>query len=100
MSAGVLAAQSKVLDPNKHAWVSYSGEHAVKGKWGIHFDGQWRRAELGTQWQQYQLRPGLNYQLNPNVLLTLGYAYTRAYPYGEFPVGPQPKSRMRVRQSH
>jgi hypothetical protein len=80
------AQTSKILDVNRHGWFSYSGEHAVKGKWGIHFDAQWRRAEVVKQWQQYQLRPGLNYQASPNVLLTLGYVYTRTYPYGEFPV--------------
>lgn len=52
----------------------------------MHFDAQWRRAELGTDWQQYQLRPGLNYRLSPDILLTLGYAFTRTYPYGEFPL--------------
>ena len=75
-----------ILDFNHHAWVSYSGEHAVKGKWGLHFDAQWRRSDLGTEWQQYQIRPGLNYEWNKNVLLTLGYVYTRSYPYGDYPL--------------
>jgi hypothetical protein len=88
MSGGALNAQSesKILDVNRHGWYSYSGDHAVSGRWGFHFDAQWRRSEIINQWQQYQLRPGLNYQPSPNVLLTLGYAYTRNYPYGEFPV--------------
>lgn len=77
---------SKILDLNRHGWFSYSGEHQVSGRWGLHFDGQWRRSEVVNRWQQYQLRPGLNYQAAPNVLLTVGYAYTRTYPYGEFPV--------------
>ena len=78
--------QSKILDFNKHLWVNYSGEHAVRGRWGIHFDAQWRRSDLGTIWQQYQLRPALNFRLSPSLLLTAGYAFTRAYPYGDFPV--------------
>src|SRR5215203_2208700 len=89
MGAVSLQAQSslpKILDFNKHLWVNYSGEHAVKGPWGVHFDAQWRRSDLGTAWQQYQLRPALNYQLSKDVLLTTGYAFTRAYPYGDFPV--------------
>jgi len=81
-----LFAQSKVLDLNQHGWFSYSGDHRVGGRWGIHFDAQWRRADLVTRWQQYQFRPGLNFQVNRNVLLTLGYAYTRTYPYGDYPV--------------
>jgi hypothetical protein len=77
---------TKLLDPNRHGWYAYSGDHPVAGKWGVHFDAQWRRAEVVTRWQQYQLRPGLNYHATPNLLLTLGYAFTRTYPYGEFPV--------------
>jgi Protein of unknown function (DUF2490) len=89
LAATALSAQTPpahVIDFNRHAWVSYSGDHAVAGRWGIHFDAQWRRAELGMQWQQYQLRPGVNFQANRYVTLTLGYAFTKTYPYGEFPV--------------
>jgi hypothetical protein len=84
----ILSAQAlpKILDFNKHAWVSYSGEHRVAGRFGVHFDAQWRRADLGTRWQQYQLRPALNFEVNRNLLLTSGYAYTRAYPYGDYPL--------------
>jgi hypothetical protein len=81
------AAQSpKIIDFNPHGWVSYSGDHDIKGKWGIHFDAQWRRSDFFTEWQQYQLRPGLNYRRNRNQLFTLGYVFTKAYPYGDFPV--------------
>jgi hypothetical protein len=81
------AAQSpKILDFNPHGWVSYSGDHDVRDKWGIHFDAQWRRSDLFTEWQQYQLRPGLNYRRNRNQLFTVGYVFTKAYPYGDFPV--------------
>jgi hypothetical protein len=87
--------ESKIVDFNRHGWYSYSGDHAVRGRWGFHFDGQWRRAEIITQWQQYQLRPGLNFQWKPNVLLTLGYAFTRTSRYGEFPVAaPIPEHRI------
>ncbi len=86
--ASILLAQTEpyIIDYNRHGWYTYSGDHRVAGRWGVHFDGQWRRAELITRWQQFQLRPAVNYQASPNVLLTTGYAYTRTYPYGEFPV--------------
>jgi hypothetical protein len=84
-SLGAQVQPARLIDFNRHAWVSYSGDHAVAGRWGLHFDAQWRRAELGLQWQQYQLRPGINFRLRRNILLTAGYAYTRSYPYGEFP---------------
>jgi hypothetical protein len=78
--------EQKIIDFNRHGWYSYSGDHAVRGRWGLHFDGQWRRSDVLTKWQQYQLRPGVNFRASSNVLLTLGYAYTRSYPYGDFPV--------------
>ena len=89
LAASHALAQSplpKLLDFNRHAWVSYSGDHAVAGRWGVHFDGQWRRSDLGLKWQQYQLRPGLNYSPSDRILLTLGYVFTKSYPYGDFPV--------------
>ena len=102
----VLSAQtgSHIIDFNRHGWFSYSGDHEVRGKWGIHFDGQWRRSEVVTQWQQYQLRSGVNFQANDRFLFTLGYAFTRTYPYGEFPVSAAvPEHRiyqqMQVRHS-
>lgn len=75
----------KILDLNAHSWYSYSGDHPVSGPWGIHLDGQWRRSDLAVNWQQYQIRPGVNYEWSDRLLLTLGYAYTRTYPYGDFP---------------
>jgi hypothetical protein len=94
-SLGAQVQPSRLIDFNRHAWVSYSGDHQVAGRWGIHFDAQWRRAELGLQWQQYQVRPGVNFRLRRNILLTGGYAYTRSYPYGEFPVAkPIPEHRI------
>jgi hypothetical protein len=75
----------KTIDFNQHLWVSYSGDHPVSGKWGVHFDAQWRRSDLGVIWQQYQLRPAVNYEFSKAVLFTAGYAWTKSYPYGDFP---------------
>ncbi len=77
---------SRFVDFNHHMWYSYSGDHPFSsGPWGLHFDTQWRRSDLGIDWQQYQFRPGLNYAVSPSVLLTVGYAFTKSYPYGDYP---------------
>ncbi len=79
-----LAAQS---DNNFHAWFMYFGDHPIaKSKWGVHLEGQWRRADVGLTWQQLLLRPGVNYQLTKNISLTGGYGYIDTYRYGDFPV--------------
>ncbi|HYI95430.1 MAG TPA: DUF2490 domain-containing protein [Bryobacteraceae bacterium] len=92
-----LLAQPDVIDFNQNGWFSYSGDHRVAGRWGIHFDAQWRRAQIITRWQQYQFRPGVNFQANRNLLLTVGYAFTRTYPYGDFP-GPGAFPEHRIYQ--
>jgi hypothetical protein len=94
-AASAQIAPPKTLDFNGHSWFSYSGDHPVSGPWGLHFDTQWRRSDLGATWQQYQIRPGLNYQPSESLLVTLGYVYTRTYPYGDNPVRAAfPEHRM------
>jgi hypothetical protein len=75
-----------VTDDNANLWVQYNGDHTIKkSRWGVHLEGQWRRSNVGLTWQQYQLRPGVNFQLSKSVALTLGYAFTETYRYGDFP---------------
>lgn len=74
----------------------YFGDHPVaNSKWGVHLEGQWRRTDLGLNWQQYLLRPAVNYQLTKNVMLTGGYGFAKSYPYGDFPsVAAAPEHRF------
>jgi hypothetical protein len=72
---------------NSNAWFMYFGDHPVaKSRWGVHLEGQWRRADLGATWQQLLLRPGVNYQASKSVLLTFGYGYIETHPYGSRPI--------------
>jgi hypothetical protein len=79
-----LAMSQTVQDHNLNAWFMYFGDHPVSEKWGLHLEAQIRRAEAGLTWQQLLLRPGVNYQLNQNILFTAGYGYVRSTPYGDF----------------
>lgn len=80
-----LANAQTIQDTNTHAWFMYFGDHPVSNKWGVHLEGQMRRAHTGLTWQQLLLRPGVNYQVNPHFMLTGGYAYVRSWPYGDYP---------------
>ncbi len=81
--AASLAAQT---DSNANGWYMYFGDHGIgKSRWGVHLEGQWRRADLGLTWQQLLLRPALNYQLNRKVMLTGGYGFVETYRYGDYP---------------
>ncbi|MEO7653352.1 MAG: DUF2490 domain-containing protein, partial [Bryobacteraceae bacterium] len=85
----------RVWDHNNHGWYMYFGDHQVRGKWGAHLEGQWRRHDVVTRWQQLLLRPGVNYQVSKSTLLTLGYAYVKTHRYGGFPANhPFPEHRV------
>jgi hypothetical protein len=74
-------------DNNASAWYNYFGDHNIgDGPWGLHFDAQVRRENLGLDQQQYLFQPGVNYKLNERFTLGGGYGYMRTYPYGDFPV--------------
>jgi hypothetical protein len=82
-------------DQNANAWLMYFGDHPLNSRWGIHAEGQFRRSDLGLQWQQLLIRSGINYQLNRYTTLTLGYAFVNNYPYGDVPAAATfPENRI------
>lgn len=91
--ASALLAQS---DDNAHGWFMYFGDHPLgKSKWGLHLEGQWRRHDVITQWQQLLLRPAVNYQVTKNLMLTGGYAFVETYRYGDYPARARfPENRL------
>ena len=68
----------------------YFGDHPIKtdSKWGIHMEGQWRRHDLGLDWQQLLLRTGVNYDFSKNLQVTAGYCFVDTRRYGEIPLAP------------
>lgn len=75
----------------------YFGDHplAAKSKWGLHLEGQWRRHDVVTRWQQLLLRPGVNYEVSKNLVLTAGYGYITTHRYGDYPTAvPFPEHRI------
>ena len=71
-----LLAGSALAETHVRSWSSYFGDHRLTQKWGVHFDGQYRR-DLSENWNQLLLRPGVNYYVRPNLFLTQGYAWIR-----------------------
>jgi hypothetical protein len=86
----------RVLTPNYNGWYMYFGDHPVRdGPWGVHLEGQWRRHDAITKGQQLLLRPGVNYEVSENLLLSAGYAFVDTFRYGEFPVSERfPEHRV------
>lgn len=79
------SAQTRVTDTNAHGWYVLNFEAPVSSRWSIVFDGQYRRNNVITRWQQNLLRPAVTYNLNKTFQLGGGYGYVRTYPYGEYP---------------
>src|SRR5215831_7701724 len=78
-------AQDRQLDQSFRVWFAYFGDHAFgNSRWGVHLEGQIRRQDGIAQWQALLLRPAVNYQANRILMLSLGYAYARAYPSSPF----------------
>lgn len=77
---------SRVHHHNTIGWYNYFGTFKVTDKWGIHTEYQFRREALITHWQQGLLRVGINYAVNPRVLVRVGYAWAETFPYGDVPI--------------
>jgi hypothetical protein len=83
---GKADAQTRQPVYNNIAWGCYFGDHKLSDKWGIHTEYQWRRTDFGLTWQQSLARVGVNYQLHPRVMLTLGYGLIHTFSYGDLPI--------------
>jgi hypothetical protein len=57
------------------AWYMYSGTNKISEKLSIHSEAQFRFYETTGNFNQLLLRTGLNYHINPDAIVTLGYAY-------------------------
>lgn len=85
--APVSRASDNVLDSNGHFWFGYVGDHPLgESPWGLHLEGQGRRSDILNEWQQWMVRPGINYTFSPKLSVSAGWAYAKTYTYGDYPV--------------
>lgn len=91
MVAGLtsLQAQQRELASSQNSWFMLMNEFRFSPKWYLSNEVHIRRADGLKNWQQFLLRPALNYRVNPNLELAAGYSYVLTYPYGEQPVAMQ-----------
>ncbi|MCZ2153321.1 MAG: DUF2490 domain-containing protein [Bryobacterales bacterium] len=101
--APLCPAQNSAVPFNKQLqWFSYSGDHPVKGRWGVHLEGGWRRMD-DADWKQWFLRQGINYQLAPNVQISGGYSYFMTRPAGmrwDYASYPEHRLHEQITASH
>jgi len=78
----------------RQMWLGYAGDHAINAKWGVHLDGGFR-AMADTNWQQWLIRPGVNYQINRNMQFSVAYSYFKTHPGGfDWEPGSSPEHRL------
>ncbi len=91
--ATMLGFSQKQVDQQFNSWWTYSGNHKLTEKWGIHRLYSCRRNDFVKNWQQSLLRLGMNYQLDKNLTATLGYDWVETFPYGKQPIAKQTKEQ-------
>ena len=60
-------------------WAALFGSYKFNNKFGLYFEGQLRSSTEWQHLQQYIIRVGINYNINPKMMATLGYAYIGNY---------------------
>ena len=79
-------AQDKEVSSSTNAWFMVMNEIRLSPMWSVSNEVHIRRADFIDSWQQFLIRPAVNYRLNPNLEFSVGYSYILTYPYGEQPV--------------
>jgi hypothetical protein len=75
----------RVRDTNFNSWWIYSGDHPLRGRWGVILEYQERRSDFAALEQQHYSRVGVTYRLSPNAQISTGYQYIHTGQYGDFP---------------
>lgn len=77
---------TRIKDNNTIGWWAGFGTFNINKKWGLHAEYQWRREDVVADWQQSLARVGVNYRVNPKLLLRAGYAWIETFNYGDIPI--------------
>ncbi|WP_430907339.1 DUF2490 domain-containing protein [Maribacter sp. 2-571] len=78
------------------SWHMYFGTNRVSDKLSIHTEGQLRYYETGENFNQLLLRTGLNYHIDPNAIVTGGYAFIDTDPTFEELAGDRDITEHRI----
>ncbi len=62
-------------DVTQTAWLASFNTFKLNAKWSIHLDVQWRSTDDVEQLQTFLFRPGINYHIKQNQIITAGYAF-------------------------
>lgn len=95
LSNPAAAQTQRIKDSNINGWYMYFGDHKFADRWGVHTELQLRRHNTLKDPQQLLIRTGINYDLSPSALVTLGYGFIQTHPYGDYPAAAKfPEQRI------
>lgn len=80
------AQNGRITDRNNIAWPQLFLFTPINKKWGVHAEYQWRRTNGLNDGQQGLFRTALQYRLNEQASVQLGYAWVETYVHGDFPI--------------
>ncbi len=75
---------------NQSIWLSYFADHPVTPRLAIHIEGSYRRTLDFTQFEQYEVRPGITIVEGPHWQTLLAYTYFVSEPTADGTFGPAP----------
>lgn len=80
------AQEARITDRNFIAWGNLFGNIATGDKTSLHTEIQFRRINPQADPMQLLIRVGMNYKLDRNNSLHVGYGFVETYPYGDYPI--------------
>lgn len=88
VAAGVVRAQAplRTFASQRHLWLTVNAEPRFSERWGTRAELILRRAEEGRTWQQVQFRVAPVWNPRRDLQVSVGYLFSRTFPYGRFPV--------------
>lgn len=88
------ASPSGAAPAGANTWLTFLSDARLSKRWGLHADGQLRRAKDAYQPQQLA-RIGINYHVAPALQLTAGYARASSYFHNDYAsASPLPEHRL------
>ncbi|MFT6199912.1 MAG: hypothetical protein ACJAQ2_001691, partial [Vicingaceae bacterium] len=63
----------KNIEPQSNSWWMYFGNHKINEKYSLHTEYQFRRSDFAKNWQQSLARIGVDYHINKENAITVGY---------------------------
>lgn len=86
LSALLSNGQNRTISNQNHLWLVYTGTFQLYKKLNLFTEYQFRRDDLGKNWQQSLPRIALEIKFKSEFQITAGYGYITNYPYGDQPV--------------